>query len=254
MFLARRALEIYELDDASNVRFDYGYLHPDQEAPLPPLQRVQACLASVAGLAKDFLTWNDIFKRLNVAQASGFDVVHPALEVVITSPAALAALRTPRGLQFTIDMSTSPPAIFELKVNGLQLELVGASATALSLVWIEHSGHWWMIKRPVPGASPNATAELTVFPHAETFSFGAGQNALKAMIPAQPQSPSEPGPPFSFWGRGVFADWRIFLDPSATKLDLTKLTALKLTIQCIGLSAQGRVPSPITTVPVQLAA
>jgi hypothetical protein len=39
VFVARRSLEIYELDDASDVRFSYGYLHPDDDHSLVPLQR-----------------------------------------------------------------------------------------------------------------------------------------------------------------------------------------------------------------------
>src|SRR5262249_18174846 len=41
IFIARRALEIYQLEDASTVRFDYGRLHPDldNDLTLQPLRR-----------------------------------------------------------------------------------------------------------------------------------------------------------------------------------------------------------------------
>src|SRR5207244_9505826 len=39
-FLARRALEIYQLEHPSDLRFDYGYLHPDLDHSLPPPARL----------------------------------------------------------------------------------------------------------------------------------------------------------------------------------------------------------------------
>jgi hypothetical protein len=247
IFLARRALEIYQLEDASNVRFDYGYIHPDLDNTLPPLDRAGYCQRSALELPANILTWNDIFLKLNAAQTGGFDVVHPVVGISITDPAALAQLRSGGGLQFTIPRSATPASIFELKVNGLAIELEGASASAPVFLWIEHSGKWQMVRRPDVGLpEPPATANFTLFPHAETFNFDVGQGRLNATIPATAQTPSEPGPPFSFWGRGVIADWRIFPEPSATGLDLSQLTAIRLTVNCIGLAAQGSATPPST--------
>jgi hypothetical protein len=165
--------------------------------------------------------------------------------VSITDPAALDQLRAGGGLQFTIPRSATPASIFELKVNSLMIELEGASASAPGILWIEHSGSWQMIRRPNP-AEPGEPeiAIFTLYPHAETFNLNVAQGRLNAAIPATAQSPSEPGPPFSFWGRGVIADWRIFADPSATGVDLSQLTAIRLTINCIGLAAQGSTAPP----------
>jgi hypothetical protein len=240
VFLARRALEIYQLEDASDVRFDYGYIHPDLDSTLPSLQRVVACLQSASELPANILTWNDIFLKLNAAQTGGFDVVHPVVGVSITDAAALAQLRAGGGLQFTIPASATPPSLFELKANSLTIELEGASASSPVILWIEHSGNWQMVRRPnlsEPGQP--AIADFTLFPHSEAFNLNAGQGRLNAAIPATPQSSSEPGPPFSFWGRGVIADWRLFPEPSSTGLDLSQLTAIRLSINCIGLAAQG---------------
>ena len=256
VFVARRALEIYELDDASDVRFSYGYLHPDDDHSLPPPQRVTQSQKSVAALAPAILTWNDIFNQLNAAQASGFDVVHPAISISITDPVVLAHLSTGNGLQFSIDVDATPSSIFELKVNSLELELDGASATSPVMFWIEHSGHWKMVPRPVASAHTDAAlAEFTLFPHVEIFNCKASAGTLSATIPENPQSSAEPGPPFSFWGRGVIADYRIYPDPSARGLDLSKLTALKLSISCIGFARQGAAQSPpkvLKPVPVLL--
>ena len=257
VFVARRSLEIYELDDASDVRFDYGYLHPDDDNhSLPALQRVTESQQSVATLAPAILTWNDIFNQLNAAQASGFDVVHPAISISITDPVVLAHLSTGNGLQFSIDVDATPSSIFELKVNSLELELDGASATSPVMFWIEHSGHWKMVPRPVASAHTDAAlVEFTLFPHVEIFNCKASAGTLSATIPENPQSSAEPGPPFSFWGRGVIADYRIYPDPSARGLDLSKLTALKLSISCIGFARQGAAQSPpkvLKPVPVLL--
>jgi len=256
VFVARRALEIYELDDASDVRFSYGYLHPDDDHSLPLLQRVTQSQTSVAALAPAILTWNDIFNQLNAAQASGFDVVHPAISISITDPVVLAHLSTGNGLQFSIDIDATPSSIFELKANSLELELDGASATSPAMFWIEHSGHWKMVPRPVASAHTDAAlAEFTLFPHVEIFNCKASAGTLSATIPENPQSSAEPGPPFSFWGRGVIADYRIYPDPSARGLDLSKLTALKLSISCIGFARQGAAQSPpkvLKPVPVLL--
>jgi hypothetical protein len=171
--------------------------------------------------------------------------VHPVVSISITDPAALAQLRAGGGLQFTIPRSATPASIFELKVNSLSIELEGAKAASPVILWIEHSGNWQMVRRPNPSDPAQApVAGFTLFPHAETFNLNAGQGKLAAQIPAVPQSSSEPGPPFSFWGRGVIADWRIFPDASATALDLSQLTAVRLTINCIGLVAQGSATPP----------
>jgi hypothetical protein len=196
-------------------------------------------------LPANVLTWNDIFLKLNAAQTGGFDVVHPVVGVSITDEAALAQLREGGGLQFAIPVSATPASIFELKVNSLTIELEGASATSPVILWIEHSGNWQMVRRPIlsqPG--PPEIAEFTLFPHAETFNLNTGQGRLNASIPATPPSSAEPGPPFSFWGRGVIADWRIFPDASATSLDLSQLTAVRMTFNCIGLVSQGSATPP----------
>jgi hypothetical protein len=255
VFVARRALEIYQLEDASNVRFDYGLLHPDvdHDLALHPLKRAQLSLQSVSGLPADVVTWNNIFINLNEAQISGFDVVHPIIEVIITDSAALAHLSQGGGLRFAVGIgptpvsATIPANIFELKVDNLNLNLVGASATGAALVWVQHSGHWVMVRRPSPALPNLPDIEFALFPHVEAFNFEAGTTPLSAAIPRQ-QSNVEPGPPFSFWGRGVLADWTLFRDASSTALDLSALSAVRFTIGCIGLVPQGIVLPPILRV------
>ena len=253
VFIARRALEIYQLEDASTVRFDYGLLHPDVDHDLAtdPLKRVQLSLQSVSALPTDVITWNNIFVHLNAAQTAGFDVVHPVIEVVIDDPTALDQLRRGEGLRFSVGIgptpatATIPASILELKVGSLDLELIGASATGSALLWVQHSGHWIMARRPSPTVPNPPDVEFALFPHVEAFNLRAGTGALSAAIPAQPQSNVDPGPPFSFWGRGALADWTLFTDASATALDLSGLSAITFRIGCIGLVAQGTVVPPV---------
>jgi hypothetical protein len=251
VFVARRALEIYQLEDASSVRFDYGHLHPDDDndLALEPLKRVQLSLQTLSGLPTDVITWNNIFLHLNAAQTAGFDVVHPVIEVVIDDPTALDQLRRGEGLRFSVGIgptpatATIPASILELKVGSLDLELTGASATGSALLWVQHSGHWIMARRPSPTVPNPPDVEFALFPHVEAFNLRAGTGALSAAIPAQPPSNVDPGPPFSFWGRGALADWTLFTDASATALDLSGLSAITFRIGCMASwRGNGRAP------------
>ncbi len=258
VFLARRALEIYQLTDASDVHFDYGYLHPDTDYNLAgqPLQRVLASLESLATLPADVITWNQVFAALNEAQTSGYDVVHPMIEVVIDDPVALDQLRSSDGLHFSVGIgpdpvtATIPPDIYELKVDNLQLELRGATAAGSALVWAQHNGHWVMKRPPTADLPDPLDIEFSLFRHVEAFNLAPGSDP-SALIPAQPQTSTDPGPPFSFWGRGALADWTLFVDSSSTgALDLTGLNEVRLSIGCIGLVVQGAVtPSTVQVTP-----
>jgi len=258
IFIARRALEIYQLEDASSVHFDYGWLHPDEDNDLMsnPLKRAQACLQSVQSLPQDVITWNDIFVSLNESLTTGFDIVHPDIEVTIDEPEALASLESGGGIRFSIGIGPDPASainengIYELKVNNLSLELTGASESSAAQLWIQHTGHW-ILQQPPAGSPPvSQDVEFTLFPHVEIFNLKAASGSLTAQIPEQPQSSADPGPPFSFWGRGVLADWYLYTDSSISSLDLSGLSAVKLTIGCIGLVAQGAAtPAPIRVRP-----
>ena len=250
-FLARRALEVYQLQDASDVHFDYGFLHPDLDNSYisQPLLRVQKSLQSVTELPSDVITWNQIFVAANDAETAGYDIVHPTLEVVITDPGALAHLGSGGALQFSVGIGPDPAAgtlpadIYALKVDTLSLTLTGATASGEALVWLQHNGHWLMRRPPTTDQPQPPDIEFSLLRHVEAFNFAAGPDPT-AMIPAGPQTSAEPGPPFSFWGRGALADWTLFADASATALDLTALSEVQLLIGCIGTVAQGAVTPP----------
>ena len=250
-FLARRALEVYQLEDASDVHFDYGFLHPDVDNSYvsQPLYRVQQSLQSVTQLPSDVITWNQIFVAANDAQIAGYDIVHPTLEVVISDPGALAHLGSGGALKFSVGIGpdpadgTLPADIYELKADTLSLTLTGARANGEALMWIQHDGHWLMRRPPTTDQPQPPDIEFSLFSHVEAFNFAAGSDP-SAVIPAEPQTAAEPGPPFSFWGRGALADWTLFPDASATALDLTALSEVQLSIGCIGTVAQGAITPP----------
>ncbi|HTF45438.1 MAG TPA: hypothetical protein VK641_16150, partial [Terriglobales bacterium] len=232
VFLAQRAREIYQLDRIAGLRFDFGYLHPDVDRSLSPATRASASLTSLSGMAIQVLAWDQIFQQLNNAQI-GFDVIHPQLSVSITDAAKLREFAGGSTLDFSIDLADVPQKMFELKVNALSFEMVGATSAQSANIWMTHSGHWSMNRR-----TDGSLTVLILLPRSELFACPPAVGTLKAKIPANPQSSSEPGPPFSFWGRGVATTFRLLVaQPSV--IDLSQLSAIHLTVDCIGYAPRG---------------
>jgi hypothetical protein len=123
--------------------------------------------------------------------------------------------------------------MFELEVGALGLTMVGASSTQSANIWITHSGDW-RIKRRTDGS----IATMDLLPRSEVFGCSAATGTLTASIPAQPQSSAETGPPFSFWGRGVATTFRLRL-AQPSPVNLSNLSAIHITIDCIGYAPQG---------------
>lgn len=231
VFLAQRAREIYQLDRVSDLRFDFGFLHPDVDRSLTPATRASASLLSLSGMAIHVLAWDQIFEHLNTAQI-GFDVIHPQLSLTITDLVLLQDFAEGRTLDFSIGLEAVPQKMFELKVNAMTLELRGATTAQSANVWVTHSGKWSMNRRTNDGVT-----DLLLLPRSELFAFRSGTGTLLATIPASPSS-TEPGPPFAFWGRGVVTTFRLEV-AQPTLMDLSQLSAMHLTFDCIGYAAQG---------------
>jgi hypothetical protein len=231
VFLAQRAREIYQLDPIVGLHFDFGYLHPDDDRRLTPAARASASLTSLSGMAIQLLEWDRIFKQLNTAQI-GFDVIHPQISIAITDSAKLQEFAQGAILDFSVDLTDAPDKMFELKVNAMTLEMVGASSTRSANIVVTHSGTWRMKRR-----TDGSITDLNLLPRSEVFACSPGTGTLRAKIPAN-QSPAEPGPPFSFWGRGIATKFRLQVaQPSV--IDLSQLSAINLTIDCIGYATQG---------------
>jgi len=106
-----------------------------------------------------------------------------------------------------------------------------------------HSGEWSMNRR-----TDGSVTTILLRPRREVFAIAAGSGTLVSNIPAHPQSNSEPGPPFSFWGRGAATTFTLELvQPSP--LNLSQLSAIHVTVDCIAFAPQiTGVPVPITPV------
>lgn len=231
VFLAQRAREIYQLELTPDLRFDFGFLHPDHDRSLGPAQRAAATLTSLSGMPIQVLSWIKMFQQLNTAQI-GFDVIHPQLSLTIGDPAQLQAFANGAVLSFSIGLADLPSGMFELKGNALGLEMTGASSTQSSNIWVTHSGEWSMNRR-----TDGSVTTMTLRPRREVFAIPAGTGKLTANIPATPQSNSEPGPPFSFWGRGVATTFRLQIAPPST-MNLSQLSAIHITVSCIAFAPQ----------------
>ena len=232
VFLAQRAREIYQLDDTPDLRFDFGFLHPDDDRNLTLKERAAASVTGLAGLPLQVLSWNKIFQHLNTAQI-GFDVIHPQLSLTITDPEQVRAFAGGAALRFDIRMTDLPHEMFELKANALSLELRGARSSSSANIWVTHSGEWAMNRR-----TDGSITEISLRPRSEVFAFGLGDGTLKASIPAHPQSNSDAGPPFSFWGRGVVTTFHLEIAAPAV-MDLAQLTAIHITVDCLAFARQG---------------
>jgi len=91
-------------------------------------------------------------------------------------------------LEFSIDLKDRPEKMFELKVNAMSLEMVGATSAQSANIWITHSGQWSMKQRTGEG-----TFDFLLLPRSELFACSPGGSPLKARIPANPQPSAEPG-------------------------------------------------------------
>ncbi|WP_263374486.1 hypothetical protein [Granulicella aggregans] len=71
-------------------------------------------------------------------------------------------------------------------------------------------------------------------PRDEAIGFSSSATGLSGFIPAD----TTQVPPFSFWGRGVMAKWRLYIDDS-TVIDTSALTAINITFSVSGYKLQG---------------
>jgi hypothetical protein len=169
--------------------------------------------------------------QLNSAQI-GFDVIHPQLSVTITDPAQLQAFAIGSALRVNIGLDSVHSGMFELKANALSLELNRTVTSQSANIWVTHSGEWEMNRR-----TDGSVTTMLLRPRREVFAIAAGSGILRSSIPAHPQPNSEAGPPFSFWGRGTATTFTLELAQPST-LDLSQLTAIHFTVDCVGFAPQ----------------
>lgn len=225
-FFAARALEIYTLADLSaDIRYDYGYVHPDQEADhrdglLPLLKLIAAYRSSWArfvGIIALRNRYDSYFGSGTVVRDKVFLTVDGG-----TDPIRLEQFRQTRHLILLVDLEDLPPTRFEAKAAYALLSLVGATANvpALSCI-VEHSGRSSSRRRD------NTVAELVLRPRATVV-----QTAKTGLAFTGAHAGIDPGE-LSFWGRGVATGWHVFIEPdemTRRDVDLTGLTSIELEI------------------------
>lgn len=201
-FLAARALEIYTLVDKSkDIRFDYGYIHPDKEADykcgfasLPSLITwYQQSWSNFANL----ITYKEQYDNYFTTGSWGYDY-H---KMSITDASVLNEFKAKRELRFSVYLADIPSSRFEAKAETVYVALVGATSNSDSISTIvEHSGSYTERKRD------GKLIEATLKPRSGIVI--AKQSALSSDIGVL--GSSEPG--IDFWGRGLAADWYLYIE------------------------------------------
>jgi hypothetical protein len=217
-FFAARALEIYTFADMSNeIRYDYGYIHPDREEELPLPQLIDEYVASWSRLVS-VVTYRDRYEQYFI----GPSLVHDIHYLVVEDAQRLADFRASRDLYFNVALSDLPASRFEAKVEAVYLALVGATASAPAItVIVEHSGDYQVRKRD------STTAELVLRPRSSVVL--AAESNLQYGGGASGTSPSG----FSAWGRGIAAVWHLYIEDAERlrdQVDLTNLTKIQIGI------------------------
>ena len=252
LFIAHRAMEIYLLNRPV-IRFDYGFIHPDKEHNYLDLDDTLHSLArdsyaSAAQLQQVYFSWRQVYEWLTVAQGS-YDVVRPMLSLNIgVDDATRASIQSGEALGFTLDLQDIPPEIYELKIDGLEIEFVGAAASGTVMFWVLHSGHWWMERRRTEDAAEAEIVEFRLFPRREICNCSMNGSGMKGKIPITTPPVSVPGPPFSFWGRGASAEWSFYLQPEGSApLDVANLSEVRISLLGLGFSPRPMsVPGSLT--------
>ena len=196
------------------------------ERSLRPAQRAAASLITLADMPIQVLSWTKMYEQLNTAQI-GFDVIHPQISLTITDPAQLQAFANGAALSFSISLADVPAGMFELKANALHLEMVGASSTQSSNVWVTHSGEWSMNRRTDGSVTTHVSA-----PAARKCS---ASRRLGTLTPYPRESAVElrVGTTLLVLGTGVAATFRLETAPPSA-MDLSQLSAIHVTVDCIG--------------------
>jgi hypothetical protein len=223
-FLAARALEIYTFADlSSEIRYDYGYLHPDREEDL----LVDDAKSLEQLLAEYTTSWSRFVGIVNYRNRYeqyflGANLVHDIKFISIRDPQTLANFRATHDLSLQVDLSELPPSRHEAKAEAVYLALVGvtAAAPAVALI-VEHSGTYEVALRD------GSTRHLVLHPRPTVTT--ASKSALQLAGAAVGTSPLD----LPFWGRGVSTTWHLSVEDSeilTNQVDFSQLSELQIGI------------------------
>ncbi len=221
-FRAARTLEIYTLEDLTGeIRYDYGYIHPDRE------KDYQEGLLRLTQLIGEYnQSWSSFadligYKKRFIEYSDSGNSVHDLHRISFKDAQVLSDFRTNPQLRFTVRIEDLPATRFEAKVDSVYVAFVGAKAKSKVIsAFIEHSGRSSERKR-------NGTlVNLALQPR---------RDVVIAKIEPLQGTDSPVGDPqeLEFWGKGVAASWHLYIEPielTNNQVDLSELTEIQVWI------------------------
>lgn len=253
VFNAARALDLYTLGYPSNsqtseyvdlrspntlVRYDWGYLHPDDEAAyldgrlLHPefQQRVRQSMAEI-----ESLEYEDAHTHYREKRSSrilpGAVVTYPRPDKPAEVQMAVKSFRDDKRLFFALTPADLRTGRHEAKVSGLRLTLTGVKAQTSFGCLIRHNGRSQQRWLPGENATP-PVAEQLLPPAIDPIEMqptgvtGVFSGAAVLTQPGEDQSLL-----LQSYGRGVAAEWTVELEPRTSGVDVTQLSDIKVEIE-----------------------
>lgn len=218
-FLAARSLEIYTLTDKSkDICFDYGYVHPDDEANyelgILPLANLVAAYITSWSRFGNLLAYREQYD--NYFNAGNW--VHDYHRLSITDSSILNDFKQQQQLNLTVSLNDLPPTRFETKADTVFIAFIGAKAqSGVITAVVEHSGIY--AERTRDGKE----ISVTLNPRLGT--------ATARTSPLQDEGVVFDPEPMDFRGRGVATNWFIHIEPSEMtqqKIDLSQVTEIQV--------------------------
>ena len=206
-FMAERSVEIYTFrDESSRVSYDIGYLPPDDEHDYADGDITTPTLIakySKSWTALDLILLQNDYRNYFAGDAQ-FDLAPGVVFRSFSDPSAIAAFKTGRTLNFSIELPDLPAEEFEAKIEDVHIALVGARAPAgFATCRVRHGSRYLLESRTgqpvVMALEPHVTQRVARFAPLEvTGTPPTGGNAALGA----PQN-------LSIWGRGVGGDWEV---------------------------------------------
>ncbi|MEJ7681344.1 MAG: hypothetical protein WKG06_26540 [Segetibacter sp.] len=206
-FYGARTLEIYALKNKSReIRYDYGYIHPDNEANykaglLPLVNLIGLYRTSWSNFA-DLITYRVQYDNY----FSTGDWVSDYHRISFTDDNILQSFKKKPELNFTIKIKDLPKTRYEAKVTSVYIAFIGAASKSNTIASIiEHSGRYSEKKRN------NTVVNVMLKPRSAVV-----------MAKTTPLESSGgvvviPGITADFSGKGVAAGWHLYIEDSEIK-------------------------------------
>jgi hypothetical protein len=233
-FYAARALEIYTLDDLSaEIRYDYGFVHPDidRDFVYGRLTESQYALAYQTAWSSVPTVLNYRQRYLDYFTSSAADFTRDVYLRSIKDPLVLADFKEQHTLDISVDLTdTELFGRAEAKVEVVGVALIGAkSSNAFVACAVQHGGN--SAQRKVDG---NIVTQY-LRPHATIIQSKFQPLASSDVIPDPHVDPLTAPRTIEFWGRGVATTWRLTVeDPD---VDLSAVSEIQFAIGYVAFLA-----------------